>query len=150
MHAIKHIGDGVTALVHQQGKTFFRIMTGNLGMLQLLAKTQVFHHPVHHQGKHVPIVIGDHTAGSLQQGSLDGFSRKGVFQQNHRHRLTQALEMGHGGFEASITERRPTKHQLPGSALESPQQVIFAQRQLRPGRPTGIAQHIHQLLSLIL
>ena len=150
MHAIEHIGDGVTALIHQQGQPLFRIVTGNLGVLELLAQTQVLDHPVHHQGKHIPVITGHHAAGPLLEGRLYGLGRKGIFQQDHWHRLAQTLEVGHGRFKTAIAEGRPAQHQLPGATFQRAQQIIFAQGQLCPGCPAGIAQHIHQLLGLIL
>ena len=126
MHAIEYISDGITALIHQQRQAFFRIVANNLGMLEFLAQAQIFHHPVHHQSKHVPVVIGDHATGTLQQCGFYRLGRKGVFQQNHRHRLAQTLEVSHGRFETAIAKGRPAQHQLPGTALEGTQQVIFA------------------------
>ena len=150
VHAIQHIGNRVTALVHQQREALLCIMADDFGVLQLLAQAQKFDDPVHHQGEQVAVIVGHDAPGAQRHAGLDGIGGEVVFEKNHRDRLAEAIEVRHDAFKAAVAECRATQHQLPGATFQGPQQIILTQRQLRTGRTTGIAQGVHQLLGLIL
>ena len=150
MHAIHHIGDSVTTLIHQYGQALFSIVQGELAMLQLFAQGQVFNLAINHQHEQVTLRSRSDHSGAGAQRLGHGSRCQGIHQHDHRQGFAQSIQMAKDFLVTATSHFRPADNQLPAAAFHRTDEVIFAKCNFGTGNLAGVTQHIHQLLCIVL